>query len=43
MDDPFSARGPLEVHVFSLILFLGLLSGGVALLQKPKLNRTRGI
>jgi hypothetical protein len=34
MHDPFSPRGPLELHVFSIILFLGLLSGGIALLQK---------
>ncbi|HEU5313862.1 MAG TPA: hypothetical protein VFU08_08550 [Candidatus Udaeobacter sp.] len=43
MHDPFSPRGPLELHVFSIILFLGLLSGGIALLQKRKLNRTRGL
>jgi hypothetical protein len=43
MHDPFSPRGPLELHVFSIILFLGLLSGGIALLQKHKLNRTQDL
>jgi hypothetical protein len=41
--DPFSPRGPLEFHVLSIILFLGLLSGGVALVQTPKVNATQGM
>jgi len=30
-------------RVFSIILFLGLLTGGIALIQKHKLNRTQGL
>jgi hypothetical protein len=33
--DPFSPRGTLELHVFSIIFFLGFLASGVSLLRKP--------
>jgi hypothetical protein len=42
-NDPFSPRGPLELHVFSIILFLGFLVGGVSLLRKRRVNATQTI
>jgi predicted small integral membrane protein len=41
--DPFSPRGPLELHVFSIILFLGFLVGGISLLRKRRVNATQTI
>jgi hypothetical protein len=42
-DDPFSPRGPLELHVFSIILFLGFLVSGVSLMRKRRVNGTQTI
>jgi len=41
--DPFSPRGPLELHVFSIILFLGFLVSGVSLVRKRRVNATQTI
>jgi hypothetical protein len=41
--DPFSPRGPLELHIFSIILFLGFLVSGVSLLRKRRVNATQTI
>lgn len=41
--DPFSPRGPLELHVFSVILCLGFFVSGVSLLRKRKINGTQTI
>ena len=39
--DPFSPRGRLELHVFSIILFLGFIVSGVSLLRKRRVNATQ--
>jgi hypothetical protein len=36
--DPFSPRGPLELHVFSIILFLTFLVSGASLVRKRGVN-----
>ena len=41
--DPFSPRGPLELNVFSIVLFLTFLVSGVSLLRKRKLHGTQTI
>ena len=41
--DPFSPRGPLELHVFSVILFVTFLITGVALIRKRRLHGTQTI
>ena len=39
--DPFSPRPPLELHVFSIILCLGFIGSGVALIRKRRVIGTR--
>ena len=41
--DPFAPRLPLEFHMIFILLFLGLLTNGIFLMRKRKVQATRTI
>jgi hypothetical protein len=41
--DPFAPRPPLEFHMIFILLFLGLLTNGIFLMRKRKVQATQTI